>query len=122
MCVNFCVPKIAYQSQKQPVFTTDIYVSSHSVHPQPYYWGVEPPTKFAKGEGLDRTSIFRRGCWERDGDLFQGESCNFYIKHKLNKISKIFNNILGLSGKSGFYVGGNGEKGVAKNQNIERMS
>ena len=40
---------------------------------------VEPPTKFSKRGGLDRTSTFRGGCWERGGDFFQG-GCNFHIK------------------------------------------
>ena len=30
--------------------------------------GVEPPTKFSKRGGLDRTSTFRGGCWE--GETF----------------------------------------------------
>ena len=33
--------------------------------------GVEPPTKFSK-RGLDRTSTFRGGCWERGECFFQG--------------------------------------------------
>ena len=40
---------------------------------------VEPPIKFSKRRGLDRTSILEGGCWERGGDLFQG-GCNFYVK------------------------------------------
>ena len=35
---------------------------------------------FQKG-GLDRTSLFRRGCWERGGWLFSG--CNVYKENKL---------------------------------------
>ena len=41
----------------------------------------EPPTKFNKGDGLDRISIFR------GGDFFLG-GCSFYIKSKLK--SEIF--------------------------------
>ena len=33
---------------------------------------------FKKG-GLDRTSTFRRGCWEREGDFFQG---GLQLSHK----------------------------------------
>ena len=42
---------------------------------------VGSPTQFQKGD-LNRTSIFRVGCWERRGDFFQG-GCSFYIKNKL---------------------------------------
>ena len=39
---------------------------------------VEARTKFSKREeGLDRTSVFRGGCWKREGDCFQGGECNF---------------------------------------------
>ena len=45
---------------------------------------VEPPTSFQKGEGLDRTSIFKGGLLgKKGGDLFQGSGCNFYIKNEL---------------------------------------
>ena len=37
----------------------------------PFLLGGEPPTKFQKGGGLNRISIFRGDCWERGGDLFQ---------------------------------------------------
>ena len=51
---------------------------------------VEPPTKFSKRGGLDRTSVFRGGCWERGSDFFQGGGgCNFLTKNKLK--SGIFN-------------------------------
>ena len=45
--------------------------------------------KFAKGEGLDSTKTFKRGCWEweRAGDFFQGV-CN---KKKKKLRSEIFN-------------------------------
>ena len=33
----------------------------------------------SKMGGLDRTSAFRGGCWERGADFFQG-GCNFHIK------------------------------------------
>ena len=53
--------------------------------------GVEPPTKFSKGEGgrLDKTLTFRGSSWERGGTFFRGV-CNFYIKNKVK--SEIFNN------------------------------
>ena len=78
---------------------------THSVHPTP-----PPPLilsagggeevnlqpNFQKrgwggGGGLDRTSTFRVGCWERVGWLFSGRvgGCNFHIKSKLK--SEIFN-------------------------------
>ena len=46
--------------------------------------------KFAKGEGVDSTKTFKRGCWEweRAGDFFHG-GCNKKIKKKLK--SEIFN-------------------------------
>ena len=50
----------------------------HRVQP-PLSAGVEPPAKFSKsggGGGLDRTSSFKGGCWERGGDLSQG-GCKF---------------------------------------------
>ena len=73
---------------------------THSVHPPP------PPPSFLLGGGvnlqpnfqkrgrtggLDRTSTFRGGCWERVGWLFSGRvgGCNFHIKSKLK--SEIFN-------------------------------
>ena len=56
--------------------------------PPPFYWGVLPPTKFSKREGLTRHQLLDGGCWERWGDFFQG-GCNFYIKNKLK--SEIFN-------------------------------
>ena len=42
---------------------------------------------FKKG-GLDRTSTFRGGCWERGGDFFQ-EGLQFSDKNKVK--SEIFN-------------------------------
>ena len=69
----------------------------HSVHPPPPVsareggWRLSLPPNLEKGVGLDRTLIFRGGCWERGGvgsDLFEG-GCNFYIKNKLK--SKTFN-------------------------------
>ena len=43
--------------------------------PPPFLQGgraVESLTRFSKRGGLDRTSPFRGGCWERGGDFFQG--------------------------------------------------
>ena len=68
---------------------------SHSVHPPPsllFDRGVEPPTKFQKGGGLDRTSTFTEGLLGKRGMTFfqgEGEGCNFYIKNKLR--FEIFN-------------------------------
>ena len=49
--------------------------------------GLSLQPNFQKG-GLDRTSSFRGGWWERGGDFFQG-GCKFHIKSKLK--SEIFN-------------------------------
>ena len=49
--------------------------------------GVELHTKLKKG-GLDRTSTFRGGCWERGGDFFQGGGVQ--LSHNKLK-SEIFN-------------------------------
>ena len=38
--------------------------------------------------GLTGPQLLDGGCWEREGDFFQG-GCNFYIKDKLK--SEIFN-------------------------------
>ena len=65
---------------------------SYSVHPPapPFCWGGggEPPTKFSKRGGLDRTSTFRGDCGERGCDFLQ-RGCNFHIKKKLK--FEIFN-------------------------------
>ena len=51
--------------------------------------GVEPPAKFSKRGGLDRTSNFRGGGVPgKRGRLFQ-EGCNCHIKNKLK--SEILN-------------------------------
>ena len=50
-----------------------------------------PPSK-KRGEGLDKTSTFRGGCWERGGDFLNGGGCNFHIKNKLK--SEIFNDVI----------------------------
>ena len=49
----------------------------HSVHPSPFLQGaggegggVEPPTKFSKRGGLDRTSTFRGGLLRKRGVTF----------------------------------------------------
>ena len=57
--------------------------------PSPFCWGVELPAKFSKkGGGLTVSQFLEGGCWEKEGDLFQGDYC-FYIKNKLK--SEIFN-------------------------------
>ena len=45
---------------------------------------------FQKGR-LDRTSLIRRGCWERGGWLFSGEGCNVYKENK-NKLKSELSN------------------------------
>ena len=35
------------------------------------------------GEGLGRTLVFRGGCGERGGDLYEEVGCNFILKSKL---------------------------------------
>ena len=54
--------------------TKNVNPSIVSTHPFCWGWGVEPPTKFLKREGLESISIFRGGCRERGGggDSFQG--------------------------------------------------
>ena len=47
--------------------------------------GVEPPTKFSKRGGR-LTGLLEGGCWERGGDFFQGEGCNFHTHTKKIKI------------------------------------
>ena len=46
---------------------------THSVHPPSLSaWGMfEPPTKFSKGEGLGRISVFRGGLLGKRSDFFQ---------------------------------------------------
>ena len=59
--------------------------------------GVQPPTKFSKRGGLDRTSTSGGGCWERGGvTFFRGGGCNFHIK-KLK--SEVFNDKKSLLAK-----------------------
>ena len=41
------------------------------------------------GGDLTGSNFLEEGCWEKGGDLFQGD-CSFYIKNKLK--SEIFNN------------------------------
>ena len=58
--------------------------SAHSVHPPPppsfLLWGLSLLPNFQKGGGLDRTSVFRAGCWERGGWLFSGRVAIFQQK------------------------------------------
>ena len=58
--------------------------------------GVQPPTKFSKRGGLDRTSTSGGGCWERGGVTFFRGGCNFHIK-KLK--SEVFNDKKSLLAK-----------------------
>ena len=63
----------------------------------------EPSTKFKKGEGLDRFSIFRGGLLgQRRVTFFKGNYCSFYIENKLK--SKIFNDKQSLYTKMFFSV------------------
>ena len=52
----------------------------NSVHPSPLLSAgggeVEPPTKFFKKEGLDGTSTFRGGCWQRGRGNLKSEIFN----------------------------------------------
>ena len=43
-------------------------------------WGLSLLPNFQKGGGLDRTSVFRAGCWERGGWLFSGRVAIFQQK------------------------------------------
>ena len=63
---------------------------------------------FKQEVGLDRISIFRGGCWEKGGDLFQG--LQFLQINKLK--SEIFNDKKGLYTKMFFLV-------ITKNLNWE---
>ena len=72
--------------------------------------GVKHPTKFKKG-GLDKTSTFKGGCWEREGDFFQVEGGGGEVQlshHKLK--SEIFNDKKSLLAKVFFFV-------ITKNSN-----
>ena len=60
----------------------------HSVHTPPSTGGLNLQLNFQEG-GLDRTSTFREGCWERGGDFFLGVVVQFSHKNKLK--SEIFN-------------------------------
>ena len=56
---------------------------SNSVYPPLSAAGLSIQPNFKKG-GLDRTSTFRGGCWERGGDFFQGGGvCNCHINQNL---------------------------------------
>ena len=59
-------------------------------HPPPFggEGGLSLQPNVQKGGGLDRTSSFRGGCWERGADFFQG-GLQFLHKNKLK--SGIFN-------------------------------
>ena len=92
---------------------------THSVHPPPFSaggraeGGVEPPTKFLKwGGGLNRTSVFRVGCWEIGEWLFSG-GLQFFDKNKLK--SGIFNDEKSLQTRILCSV-------VTKNSNWEVLS
>ena len=86
---------------------------SNSVYPPPPLsvggGGVKHPTKFKKG-GLDKTSTFKGGCWEREGGFFQVEGGGEVqlSHHKLK--SEIFNDKKSLLAKVFFFV-------ITKNSN-----
>ena len=44
--------------------------------------GLSLQPNFKKGGGLDRTSTFTGGCWERGGDIFR-EGCNCHIINEI---------------------------------------
>ena len=49
--------------------------------PPPFLlWGLSLLPNFEKGGGLDRTSVFRAGCWERGGWFFSGRVAIFQQK------------------------------------------
>ena len=56
--------------------------------------GIEPPNKFSKSRDLTGPQLLEVNCWERGGDFFRGEGCNFHIKNKLK--SEISNEKEGL--------------------------
>ena len=67
--------------------------------------------KFLKvGGGLTGPQLLEVNCWEKGGDFFQGEGCNFHIKNKSK--SEIFNVKKGLSAKIFFSV-------ITKNSKIQ---
>ena len=45
--------------------------------------GIEPSTKFCKSGGLTGPQLLEVNCWEKGGDFFQGEGCNFHIKKQI---------------------------------------
>ena len=51
----------------------------HSVHTT-FLLASEPPAKFSKWEGLDRTSVFRLGLLGKKGENFFRAGCNFLTK------------------------------------------
>ena len=55
----------------------------HSVRPLSFCWGEGWLSYqiFKKG-GLDSVSVFRRGCWERRGDLFPGKGGEQFVYKK----------------------------------------
>ena len=64
-----------------------IYVLQPPYYAPPFLLGVEEGGGgwasyqiFEKGEGLDRISILRGGCWEKRGDFFQGVLQFFHKK------------------------------------------
>ena len=61
-------------------FATTWRYQKHSVHLPSFCRVVEPPTKFSKRRGLDRTSTFRGGLLEKRGWLFQGGGLQFSHK------------------------------------------
>ena len=63
-------------------------------HPSPFLLvGVEPPTKFRKGGGLDRISILRGGCWEDGSDFFR-EGWGLQLFHKSFSSGGLLKNLI----------------------------
>ena len=66
---QICTLKVCKVSAKKSVGESCLMIpKSDSVHPPPFYRGVEPPTKFLKKMGgLTEPQILEGDCWERRG-------------------------------------------------------
>ena len=56
--------------------------------------GVEPPSIVFKEGGLDRISIFRGVCWEREGDIFQDKLKSEIFNDKINLHTIMFFSVI----------------------------